>query len=77
MKIGEYLRCQRELREFDLGFVSRVTKISPQWLAAIESDDLAQLPGKIFAKGYVRAYAECIGLDVNEVMLRFEDEFAK
>lgn len=76
MRIGEYLKRQREIRECDLDFVARVTKIPSQWLQAIESDDFQQLPGRTFAKGYIRAYADCIGLDVNEVMLRFEDEFA-
>ena len=60
---GEELKRERELREFTLREVSESTKISLRHLEALERNDFEQLPGGVFNRGFVRAYAQFIGVD--------------
>lgn len=41
-------------------------------LCAIEEDRLDDLPGEVFVRGFVKAYARCLGLDVNDVLARID-----
>jgi len=60
---GEELRRERELRGIPLRDVSEATKISLRHLQALESDEFEHLPGGVFNRGFVRAYAQFIGVD--------------
>jgi len=65
---GEKLRKQREQRGLELDAISNTTKISTRMLRALEDEHLDQLPGGVFNKGFVRAYARQVGLDEEEVV---------
>ena len=65
---GEKLRKQREQRGISLDTISTVTKISPRMLRAIEDEHFDQLPGGVFSKGFVRAYARQVGLNEEEAV---------
>ncbi len=69
---GEYLKRERQLRNISLEEVSKVTRINKKLLQAIESDRFDLLPDKAFVKGFLRAYCRIVGLDPEEVILRFE-----
>lgn len=71
--LGGMLKRARELRGISLEEVAAATHVRLNYLRAIEQNQLDQLPGLIFLKGYVRAYVEYIGLDLNEVMVFLED----
>src|SRR5215831_14039372 len=71
--IGSYLRRERELRKIPLEEVADHTRVKIEYLQAIESEHFEKLPGMTFARGYLKAYADCIGLDPEEVLLRFDD----
>ena len=71
--IGTYLRQQREMRNIPLNEVAKATKIALRFLSALETDDLQNLPGPTFAKGFVRSYARAVGLDPEEAMLQMEE----
>jgi len=60
---GEELRRERELRRISLREVAEATKINLRYLEALESNDFQHLPGGIFNRGFVRAYAQYIGVD--------------
>jgi len=60
---GEGLKREREKKKIALDQVSASTKISVRMLRAIEEEKFDQLPGGIFNKGFVRAYARHLGLD--------------
>jgi cytoskeletal protein RodZ len=60
---GEELKRERELRQISLREVSEATKINLRYLEALEQNDFRHLPGGVFNKGFVRAYAEYIGVD--------------
>jgi helix-turn-helix protein/uncharacterized protein DUF4115 len=65
---GEKLRKQREQRGISLDSISTITKISPRMLRAIEDEHFDQLPGGVFSKGFVRAYARQVGLNEEEAV---------
>ncbi len=65
---GEKLRKQRELRGIELDAISNTTKISTRLLRALEDERFDQLPGGVFNKGFVRAYARQVGLDEEEAV---------
>src|ERR1700730_4122123 len=66
--IGEKLRLAREPRGIALRDISEQTRISMRYLEAIESDDYRRLPGGIFNRSFVRAYAKSIGYDEQEAI---------
>src|SRR5690348_942449 len=65
---GEQLRREREKRSITLDDISVSTKISTRLLRALEEDHFEQLPGGIFNKGFIRAYAKCVGLDEDQIV---------
>jgi len=60
---GEELRRERELRRITLREVAETTKINLRYLEALENNDFEHLPGGVFNRGFVRAYAQFIGID--------------
>lgn len=60
---GEELRRERELRRITLREVAESTKVTLRYLEALERNEFEQLPGGVFNRGFVRAYAQFIGVD--------------
>ncbi len=73
MSFGTYLVQARELRGLERGEVAARTKIPESALEALESDAATRLPERVYVMGYLRAYADAVGLDPDEVLLRFEE----
>ncbi len=65
---GEKLKLEREKRKISLEQISSSTKIGTRMLQALEEDKFSQLPGGIFNKGFVRAYARVVGLDEDQTV---------
>ena len=70
---GRYLTQQRELRGVSRADVATATKIPVNLLAALETGEVERLPERIFVVNYIRAYAQVIGLESQEAVLRFEE----
>jgi cytoskeletal protein RodZ len=68
LSFGERLRQEREARSVDLHEIAESTKIGSRYLQALETNDFDVLPGTVFAKGYVRAYAEYIGANAEALV---------
>ena len=66
--IGEQLRLAREGRGIPLREISDQTRISMHYLEAIESNDYGRLPGGIFNRSFVKAYARYVGYDEKEAV---------
>jgi cytoskeletal protein RodZ len=62
-EFGNKFRKAREKKELSLEDVSNVTKIGSRMLQAIEEERFDQLPGGVFNKGFIRAYAKHLGLN--------------
>lgn len=71
---GETLRRERELRQITLREISEATKINLRYLDALERDDFRHLPGGVFNKGFVRAYAQFIGVDPEAMVTAYLEE---
>lgn len=65
---GEGLKRERENKKITLDQVAVSTKISVRMLRAIEDEKFEQLPGGIFNKGFVRAYARHLGMDEDKAV---------
>lgn len=68
---GERLRRARESRGISLRQVANVTRITVRALEAVERNDLSRLPGGIFTRAFVRAYAAEVGLDPELTLREF------
>jgi len=69
--LGKYLREQREAKGITLEQISRVSNISLSYLRALEEEHYHTLPAPAFTVGFLRQYARCIGLDPEDVVLRY------
>src|SRR5580765_7884282 len=72
---GSRLREARERRGITLRQIASATKISVGVLEALERNDISRLPGGIFSRAVVRAYAIEIGLDPEETIQEFIAQF--
>lgn len=70
---GEHLRRERETRGVSLDEIVKSTKISRRLLQALEDEQFDLLPGGIFNKSYVRAYAKCVGIDEEQAVAEYLD----
>lgn len=71
--LGGFLQQARKKKRLSLEEVASQTRIQQKYLEALESEDFGNLPGKVFAKGFVRSYAKAIGVDDEEALQRFLD----
>jgi hypothetical protein len=70
--LGAYLKRERERRGLALRTISESTKVSYALLEGLEADDISRWPGGIFRRAFVRSYADCVGLDPDDVVRRFK-----
>lgn len=66
--LGEQLKQARERRGVGLDDIAQTTKIGTRFLRALEANNYDQLPGGIFNKGFIRAYARAVGLDEEQAI---------
>jgi cytoskeletal protein RodZ len=57
----------------DIGDISRSTCINPRYLKAIEEGEFSRLPGDVYARGYIREYARCLGIPFPEAVREYEN----
>jgi cytoskeleton protein RodZ len=72
--VGALLRAARMRQGHELQDVSGALRVRFVYLQAIEEGRFGDLPGPTYAVGFVRAYADHLGLDVDEVVARFRSE---
>jgi cytoskeleton protein RodZ len=65
---GDRLRREREMRGITLDEITESTKIARRHLNALEKERFDQLPGGVFNKGFVKAYARFLGLDEDQAV---------
>lgn len=63
MRIGAELTAARERAGLDLATVAERTKIRSRYLEALEAERWDELPSRAYGKGFLRTYAELLGLD--------------
>jgi cytoskeletal protein RodZ len=75
--LGGKLKQAREARSVSLGEIAAATKISVTTLEALERNDYSRLPGGIFSRSFVRAYAAAVGLDPDATVDEFVVEMTR
>ncbi|MBO1003120.1 helix-turn-helix domain-containing protein [Pseudogracilibacillus auburnensis] len=74
MEIGEILREAREANNLSLDDIQEMTKIQKRYLVAIEQNDFHALPGRFYARAFMKEYAQAVGLDASELLSGFDEE---
>lgn len=74
-RAGNLLSRERVKRKLSLDEVAQATKIKENFLAAIERGEYTELPSPAYAEGFVRNYAEYLGLPKTEILALFRREF--
>jgi cytoskeleton protein RodZ len=75
--VGGLLRRRREEIQQDIDEVSRQLRIRSAYIRAIEEGKFQDLPGSAYAVGFVRAYADYLGLDGGSIVGDYRDELAR
>jgi cytoskeletal protein RodZ len=70
--LGATFKQARESRGISLDQIANETRISTRFLAAIENEEFHLLPGGVFNRGFVRAYAEKIGIDPDQAVAEYQ-----
>jgi cytoskeleton protein RodZ len=73
-RLGEVLAETRAVHGLELADVSRNLLIREEYLSAIEKSDFDRLPGPTYAVGFVRSYADFLGLDGKAAVKLFKSE---
>jgi hypothetical protein len=74
LPVGEVLRRVRIQFGLELPYVAAHLNIRPEHLAAIEAGDISRLPGRVYAIGFVRTYAEYLKLDSDKIVYLFKSQ---
>lgn len=72
--LGEFLYRQRKDKKLEIDEIASNTKIPAKTLRAMEADDYTVLPPDAFARGFYTLYANFLGLDSDELIVRYEKE---
>jgi len=75
--LGEYLKREREFRKISLQEISQKTKIRGKILRDLEEGRIDSIESPVFVKGYLKAYARYVGLDPDDIVLRYEASLKK
>lgn len=73
MRFGDGLRTERERRGIALDDIAVGTRVSLRNLQALEAERFADLPGGVFNRGFVRAYARFCGMDEDQAVAGYAD----
>jgi transcriptional regulator with XRE-family HTH domain len=68
---GPVLRAARERRGITLKQLASETKLSAELWAALEEGNLSRWPRQVFARSYIRDYADRVGLEADELVNEF------
>lgn len=73
-QLGERLRLARESQGLSISQAALETRILQRYLVALEEADYQQLPGDVYARGFVRNYANYLGLPAEELIELYRRE---
>jgi len=73
--LGEILKAQRKKRKLTYNQVYSRTKIQQYYIKALEQNDYSVFDGRLHAKGFLKIYAELLGLNVNQILALWRREY--
>lgn len=74
---GQLLQETRASKHLELADVAKITKIRPQFLLWLEADDYGRLPSSTVAKGFIKNYAQYLGLNPEHLLALFRRDFVE
>jgi cytoskeleton protein RodZ len=77
MRAGTKLRTAREAQGLSLEQVAAKTRIRVEYVAALETMNVNLIPGKAYAKAYLRSYVKFLGMTGEELIFQYENESAR
>lgn len=77
MGIGARLKEAREEKGISLDSLQETTKIQKRYLQAIEEENFNILPGKFYARAFIKEYALAVNINVDELFEEYEDDLPK
>ena len=72
--VGYDLRQAREIKKLSIEEIAASLKIKPCYLKALELSDYNDFPGQAYALGFLRTYADFLGLDTQSLLARYRQE---
>src|SRR3954466_14290442 len=69
--IGRYLKRTREGKAMSVEELARATRIPVVSIERIEADHFDDLPGEVFVRGFLKAYARAVSMSVDDVLARY------
>ena len=69
--VGQHLRELREARRMSVAEVARATRVPASSVERIEADRFDELPGEVFVRGFLRAYARAVEVPPDDVLARY------
>jgi transcriptional regulator with XRE-family HTH domain len=70
---GDRLRRQRQRKNLSLTEIAAITKVGASHFAALERGDCSRWPGGVYNRAFIRAYAQAVGLDPDEIAAEFAE----
>ena len=70
--IGQILKAARERRQISIADVVMATKMTSTFVKAIEANNFNALVAPVYARGFIKLYAECVGLDPMPLQKQFD-----
>lgn len=73
--IGVVLKDAREEKGLSINDVAESTKVRQKYIVAIEESDWAKLPGRAYTSGFIKRYAQEVGMDPEKTLAYFRREY--
>ena len=77
IKIGDFLKKSRQGKRIELKTISQKTKINLTMLEYLEDSQLDKLPNRTYVTGYIKSYAQIVGLDFSKCINILEKSYGK
>lgn len=72
-EIGERLQEARKAKGYTLDDLQQMTKIQKRYLIAIEEGNYSVMPGKFYARAFIKQYADTVGLNGDQLLEEYDD----
>lgn len=69
--VGRFLREKREERRMSIAEIARATRMPASSVERIEADQFDELPGEVFVRGFLKSYAQAVGVQSDDVLARY------
>src|SRR3989339_1103873 len=74
LTVGQRLECQRTNLNLSLQTAAEQTKISIDYLVALEKSQYTRLPGDVYARNFLKRYADWLGLEAGDLVAKYQSE---